>query len=645
MPPLGRKRKRKRGVERVVKETTNVPVDNGTDEELSDSDDSPTCKSAKNSFDRATESVDKVLGNLIFDVNDQIKWAEQYLDRLLEKTSVKERKARKLARKAPQFHIPARSTVDFVPKCFNNAKMKARRVKEFRSSFEKSLVVIGTVEQQLAVLHSYVMEAVRTNSDSALPLVGAFGFPVKKRGRQLDLQSNLREIFQIAVKNQCSNDTRSFFQTVLTAIIPSNLEYNRRTVALINEVLGLKYSKANSRRIEAAISARKRVIQECHHFPSLMQLVTGGNHHTRYTSEFIRDIHEWITLKCDLLAPSPNQKDSVMVKDVITGVASRQQKLYLITSVAELLVEMTKPVHQGGFAGAYDEDGSLRISDTSLREFMPRNVSRLTNCQRQVCGCSVCLISKGFVQTLNAWETTHLKRLRVLHGESRGRRQTMLKEKADTMEEICWNEGVHRFKHPRHAVLESTCPPVGDTGVHKMCCALELCDHCPALVFPPVMLDRSDDAPEISFEIYDYHSTCTVHKSLPRTVRDKAPGYCSPCKEINDDPTNHDRTGRFSRKKHLTRKRTSIGDFIDDYYVPQMKRYRMHTVHVGLLGKEQCVKDRRAAYQEIPGAAYTQRDYADRLKQAMNMEFSSTVFGETNDLSMEGVVVICSSAE
>ena len=323
MPPIGRKGKRKRGVERVIKETTNGSVEHGTDEEQSDSDDSPIIKPAKNSFDRATESVDKVLGNLIFDVKDQIKWAEQYLDRLLEKTSRKERKARKLARKAPQFHVPAQSTVEFVPNCFPNYRMKSRRVKEFRSSFEESLVGIGNVEQQVVVLHAYAKEAVRKNHDSALPLVGAFGFPVKRRVYDLDVKSNLREIMKIAMRNQCSNDTRSFFQTVLTAIIPSNLEYNRRTVARINEVLGLNYSKANSRRIESAIAARKRIYEECDNVPVLLQLVTGGNHHTRYTPEFIRDIHDWITMKCDLLAPSPNQKDSVMVKDVITGVPSR----------------------------------------------------------------------------------------------------------------------------------------------------------------------------------------------------------------------------------------------------------------------------------------------------------------------------------
>jgi galactose-1-phosphate uridylyltransferase len=117
---------------------------------------------------------------------------------------------------------------------------------------------------------------------------------------------------------------------------------------------------------------------------------------------------------------------------------------------------------------------------------------------------------------------------------------------------------------------------------------------------PVLQLDQSADARQISFQNYQYHSYCTVHKSLAG-----APTKCPLC-QVDDD--SH---GKVLRKKHLTRQRKTIGDFMLNEFLSQYRDYRYHLQHVILLGKNFAVRQRKEAFREVPGAIMIQRDFAD----------------------------------
>jgi hypothetical protein len=132
----------------------------------------------------------------------------------------------------------------------------------------------------------------------------------------------------------------------------------------------------------------------------LLNVVKCGAH-CRFTPELIAEIRAWV-LRCNKLIESPNASDSIMVKCPITGKKKKERKFFYMFSVRDIHTELVKPVSQGGFAGAYNEEGKLIISDTALRNMLPKNVSRMSDSQKQTCGCEICLNTYSMMLALNS---------------------------------------------------------------------------------------------------------------------------------------------------------------------------------------------------------------------------------------------------
>ena len=86
----------------------------------------------------------------------------------------------------------------------------------------------------------------------------------------------------------------------------------------------------------------------------------------------------------------------------------------------------------------------------------------------------------------------------------------------------------------------STCSKVDvgdDQKMWRLGCCLGRCRDCPEPFFPRELRDKSDNAPEISFSVYEPHGWCSVHKFVPG-----GPGECPDCQDIrfmdcDDDET------------------------------------------------------------------------------------------------------------
>ena len=126
---------------------------------------------------------------------------------------------------------------------------------------------------------------------------------------------------------------------------------------------------------------------------------------TIFTPEYIVRLHDWIENHSELITISPKIDDTVWVTDPITKARVRKQKMFYVSSVREMHNKMIQPVNQGGFDGARNEDGDVVISDTILRNSLPKNLRKMTDSHMQLCGCEVCIISKNLVPVLNKWCT------------------------------------------------------------------------------------------------------------------------------------------------------------------------------------------------------------------------------------------------
>jgi hypothetical protein len=59
--------------------------------------------------------------------------------------------------------------------------------------------------------------------------------------------------------------------------------------------------------------------------------------------------------------------------------------------------------------------------------------------------------------------------------------------------------------------------------------------------------------------------------------------------------------------------------FMNNYYLPALKKYAYHIHHVRILSKDFCGKERFEAFKKRPGDVNTWRDYAERLSAKVNL--------------------------
>ena len=96
-------------------------------------------------------------------------------------------------------------------------------------------------------------------------------------------------------------------------------------------------------------------------------------------------------------------------------------------------------------------------------------------------------------------------------------------------------------------------------------------------------------------------------------------------------------TGRYSTSKPLTKKGEKIGDFMEDFFWPQMRSYKWHQFLRKILSKEYLLRERIKALVRNPGSLQEDKDFAEALRLLFNHEIQDTHFGQGNrTLSFEG---------
>ena len=132
---------------------------------------------------------------------------------------------------------------------------------------------------------------------------------------------------------------------------------------------------------------------------------------------------------------------------------------------------------------------------------------------------------------------------------------------------------------PSDALEEIQCSQIMVAGVEcqHWGCVSGKCDQCP--IYPVFDDERKTDstAPIKHFHVYEKHTTCSLHGPLGSKE-------CSQCHLLPDGF----KRGKILMWKELTLKVHAIGTFMDEFYLPAIKKYAYHSALFIILSKNGC---------------------------------------------------------
>jgi hypothetical protein len=111
---------------------------------------------------------------------------------------------------------------------------------------------------------------------------------------------------------------------------------------------------------------------------------------------------------CKLVDPSPNKRDEVYTKDEETGEKYKVRKYHYRFSIRQLYNEFKKPVKEGGFDGFRDERGVMKLHPNSFRKCMPTYLKQMTDSQKEMLGCEICIDAEVMHGAVMEWRTRRL---------------------------------------------------------------------------------------------------------------------------------------------------------------------------------------------------------------------------------------------
>lgn len=435
----------------------------------------------------------------------------------------------------------------------------------------------------------------------------------KTKGRVCDDQSNFVDsVFLANAANVDSEDAPSLNSQARSLPMP-------RSSAL--------------RRLKNGIQRRAKVFTDT----VGIRWSTGSRMRKRYskvTPEKRAALDKWIRGHHDVVQ-SPIAKDTIQVYNPETKYKEPKPKLLLMISVRELHNDMTKPVEAGGFEYAHSDDGKLLISDTMLRSLLPKELRRMTERHKQMCGCETCIVGRSQLRSIRAYRTRTLRSLKAIARDAPpgAEKRSALNAAALYEQQVCHPTGEIRPATIHESIKLVQCPNLDGFSFPKWSCVLGCCNDCPDYddsIPDHEKQTESNELCRITFDVYKPYTKCSKHGLLPDGSK-----TCPSCENM----TGGGKKGKVRTKKELTQLTKPIGVFHEEYFKIAMENLAYHHPHVTMLGKRFCGKLRTEALLENVTDVATIRDYAERLKAAFNGEIQTTHFGNNRDLSMEGCAV------
>ena len=180
-----------------------------------------------------------------------------------------------------------------------------------------------------------------------------------------------------------SDDSRSLVQTVVLCTLSPTNEENlfKPSYSEISEILGMPAQKYQ--RIAIAV-AHKRDQLENGDKGTIFSQVIKSRGWTKVDEELLKKIHAFVRNHPHVVQ-SPLANDMATVKDE-SGLPIKVPKLLLQIPIRVLHNDLLKKLPE-----ARDSDGKALVSDTKLRQILPKELRRMSEIYKIMCACLQCL--------------------------------------------------------------------------------------------------------------------------------------------------------------------------------------------------------------------------------------------------------------
>jgi hypothetical protein len=235
----------------------------------------------------------------------------------------------------------------------------------------------------------------------------------------------------IGSKRKQTDDRQSFVNVSILSVLNSSnspsKNKNKHEVHGVQQLLQCSMSTAYRRR-KALSTKRAHLIAESTNTDVKWSVKPRAIRVKKVSKELRARLVQWI-LKNPNVRQSPITRDTLLIKDVETGVKRRVPKLLLECSMRQLHNELIATPDKGGLLGArHEETNDVIISDTMLRSLVPPELRPMTDSHKIMCGCTTCNTSKYLQTSLNAWRRKHMKHMEAQSNASRSRAKATLLE-------------------------------------------------------------------------------------------------------------------------------------------------------------------------------------------------------------------------
>ena len=141
--------------------------------------------------------------------------------------------------------------------------------------------------------------------------------------------------------------------------------------------------------------------------------VKKSKNYSKVTPELIDYLHEWI-VNYPQVVNSPISNDTLLVPNhKQPGKEIRVSKFLFQISICELHNDLIywSSIYQLK-ESIYESTRKPLISDIALYALMPKNVQKLIDRYKHMCGCEICVIICSMQASLNSYWLKHLNLLR-----------------------------------------------------------------------------------------------------------------------------------------------------------------------------------------------------------------------------------------
>ena len=480
-----------------------------------------------------------------------------------------------------------------------------------------------TTEQQVLVLH----EAMKRKELRAIGVSAGLVIPGSATEVDVRVMDNIRTSIKTARKTndlhgRPTDDIRSVVQSIVLATLqPPNVEKTEKTPSQQQVAHALGMPLTTYQRTVKAVKDN-RVALEYRDRNTIFSQVVKSKGWTKIDSDIRDAVHEWIR-KHLMVIESPIMNDMVRIPDPQDNTKTiKTSKLLLSISVRELHNNMVKLLDV-----AKSPAGDVLISDTKLRQILPKQIRRMSKRHKEMCGCIFCLGMRYYQSDYNRFKKTLLKKL-----QEDQRMQPVGSNERDLATIRYSTYKLEMQDHPKakHAVQCIQCKPVSDWDDDDLVhinCAYGWCEMCPVFQLPKTESELTTAGPLISFHSYEKRTVCSFHDILSQSQTE-----CAICNEKQEGEPK----GKLSKKTKLTHARLDFLSFFDDHYLPALHKFKQHRFQYILLSKNHTGSDSKDI---VAGEVWSQRDFSERLTLQFNHQAQLEYYSGGATISIEGVAV------